>query len=498
MLDGAYKKKAFSIINDSFESFLNFQTPWGEWEQGFLEYEDRLKTIERLGSEAHKPNMSRTLRALEIINKFYKFNKKNSNLYDFKKNLAMNWIKSQFEKGSFFKSWIEIGRDFDGGSPHFYKINDIRHTIQALISIWDCKRDELFTHKYYEAVTYLFDYINYNNKYLKGHDNKYSKRHDHNKNRECFSYYQGIDEINCKVTNLWAINFFGKFRDEIQEGWIKKVIGEDEKGDIGDFREKLKYVLPNSINYLSNYENDFSESKNKLANIHFYSACLFRISSLLFEYDSKYMQDIVRFISKDYSNGKFVNDKITAIETIKRDGYNIAVIYALLSAKKYVKVPVSHLKEAIEKLINEYFYVREFLNTPDFMNIINILLEVTNYKENQIEQIFQDYQILKELSKAKRDEVVKWLENLKEISKERIDKFKDKKSIKGYLEIIEEESAKVGSLVEHIEILKVKRDFKEIDKTKLIPKSATKKKAEISDGLKRATGLNKKGAKNEQ
>ncbi len=129
-------RKAIDIGKIASQQLLNTQTPWGEWGEGFWVRPDRAKVIERTDLSykqsdlSFKPNGYRTLGALRLL-RLYNYNNHSERF-----TLAWKWITSQLEGPSiqtYFFSLSEEGTDEMGRIDSIDKVDDIRHTAQALI-----------------------------------------------------------------------------------------------------------------------------------------------------------------------------------------------------------------------------------------------------------------------------------------------------------------------------------------------------------------------------
>ena len=129
--DGEDRVEEISVR--SFQSLLDFQTPWGEWGESGHNYEERFK---RIGREAllsqhkklAKPNMFRTLRGIEMIRWLA------AGRFDHRIDKALGWVEKQMNDG-WFETWIEGPIGPTSEQPkEIVKVPDVRHTAQAVLA----------------------------------------------------------------------------------------------------------------------------------------------------------------------------------------------------------------------------------------------------------------------------------------------------------------------------------------------------------------------------
>lgn len=128
-------EKVTEVCITSCQQLLHTQTPWGEWGKGHAVRLDRDAAIDRLSLRfaetlVAKPNVYRTLGAIQVLRTFHKNKFKN------RSDLAWGWISSHLD-GPRFRPWnVSPGDDGDdelGSLRAIDKVDDIRHTAQALL-----------------------------------------------------------------------------------------------------------------------------------------------------------------------------------------------------------------------------------------------------------------------------------------------------------------------------------------------------------------------------
>ena len=136
------KRPASSTKRALFKAFvklLSLQCPWGEWSDRRTTIEATMAERSARGAAGPKPNLARTLFALEAIEKL-----------DYPemwihKRKAFEWINSGIRHG-WYEEWT-AAQTFDSevGLPSLYLRRDTRHTAQSLIANykWNGHRDPL-------------------------------------------------------------------------------------------------------------------------------------------------------------------------------------------------------------------------------------------------------------------------------------------------------------------------------------------------------------------
>ncbi len=119
---------------------FRLQYPWGEWSDRRTELESFIaERRPRPGTAIPKPNVARTLFALEALDFF------DGHDVDLARSLAINWMKSSVADG-WFREWSEGQTSHSETQlPELVRRADVRHTAQVLtaFSRWQDSRDPL-------------------------------------------------------------------------------------------------------------------------------------------------------------------------------------------------------------------------------------------------------------------------------------------------------------------------------------------------------------------
>jgi hypothetical protein len=119
---------------------LALQWPWGEWSDRRTELESMMAERHHSGVRgAPKPNVARTLFALEVIAEVPAVR------LDRARNLALSWITSNIVDGWFWEWTAGQSEHSETSFPEALKRADVRHTAQAVTAMvkWQKGRERL-------------------------------------------------------------------------------------------------------------------------------------------------------------------------------------------------------------------------------------------------------------------------------------------------------------------------------------------------------------------
>lgn len=119
---------------------LSLQYPWGEWSDRRTALESIIAEREPFrGPEGPKPNVARTLFALEVLNYF------KGSFLDRQARLGLTWMTQAVSEGWYWEWTSTQSLDSESSVPNLVPRRDVRHSAQVTSALcrWATKRDPL-------------------------------------------------------------------------------------------------------------------------------------------------------------------------------------------------------------------------------------------------------------------------------------------------------------------------------------------------------------------